>query len=508
MASNWAASEQDLVQNGKTDDAYNGTKEDKPQILLNAFDMFTIGHLSPGQWKNQNPADKGAEKHKLSYWIELAKLLERGSFNALFLADTYGGYDTYGGNMDAGVKTAAQWPVLDPNIPISAMAAVTKNLAFGITASTSFEPPYLLARRFSTLDHVTDGRIGWNIVTGWKKTAFQAIGLDAPVEHDQRYAIADEYLQGSWADDAVVLDAENDTYANPEKVRTINHQGKHFKLSAKHIVNPSPQRTPFLFQAGTSDAGIDFASSHAEAIFLGGNSPSQVHKKVLKIRAAAAAKGRDPSSLKFFISICPIIGRTDDEAHEKLAELRKYASVVGGLVQLSGVTGIDISALPLDQEINASDSTEANRVRSHLENFTSGEGKKWTPRSVSEHVAIGGLAPLAIGSPETVADELERWVNEAGIIGFNLVHATCPGSLEDVVNLLIPELRRRGLYPEQENEKEDAWTTREKVYGRGQKRLREDHTGSRYKFDVYEEDTPYENKLKRKTPEDGLVERD
>lgn len=139
------------------------------------------------------------------------------------------------------------------------MAAVTTRLAFGITASTTFEPPFLLAKRFSTLDHLTGGRIGWNIVTSWKKAAFKAIGLDSPIDHDERYAQADEYLrvlyklwEGSWADDAIEADVAADTYANPDKIRQINHHGKYFHLETRHIVDPSPQRTPFLFQAGTS----------------------------------------------------------------------------------------------------------------------------------------------------------------------------------------------------------------------------------------------------------------
>jgi alkanesulfonate monooxygenase SsuD/methylene tetrahydromethanopterin reductase-like flavin-dependent oxidoreductase (luciferase family) len=199
----------------------------KKQIFLNAFDMSTVGHLSPGQWKVcvspslnpttlltacQNPVDKSATKRKLEYWIELAKLLEKGGFNALFLADTYGGYDTYEQSLDNCIRRAAQWPMTDPTIvslispcylpqfslgtkPITAMAAVTKNLSFAITASTSFEPPFLLAKRFSSLDHFTQGRFGWNIVTSWKKAAFKAIGLENPIEHDERYRQADEYLR-------------------------------------------------------------------------------------------------------------------------------------------------------------------------------------------------------------------------------------------------------------------------------------------------------------------------
>lgn len=139
------------------------------------------------------------------------------------------------------------------------MAAVTTNLAFGITASTSFEPPFLLAKRFSTLDHLTKGRIGWNIVTSWKKAAFKAIGISTPIEHDERYKQADEYLrvlyklwEGSWSDTALVEDKENDVYIRPEEVREIHHHGEYYNIDTRHIVDPSPQRTPFLFQAGTS----------------------------------------------------------------------------------------------------------------------------------------------------------------------------------------------------------------------------------------------------------------
>ncbi|KAK3385969.1 xenobiotic compound monooxygenase, DszA family [Podospora didyma] len=493
-----------------TPDLGNG----KTRILLNAFDMSTLGHLSPGQWKN--PVDKSATKRRLEYWIELAKLLERGGINALFLADTYGGYDTYEGSLDNCIRRAAQWPITDPTIPISAMAAVTKNLAFAITASTSFEPPFLLAKRFSTLDHFTRGRIGWNIVTSWKKSAFKAIGLDNPIEHDERYKQADEYLrllyklwEGSWADDAVFPDPANDSYIDPSKVRTIRHQGKYFSLDAKHIVDPSPQRTPFLFQAGTSSAGSEFAATHAEAIFVSAHSPSVLRPKIDKIRALAAAQGRDPRSIKVFATFTPIIGRTDEEAQAKHAGLKKYASTIGGLVLFSGWTGIDISKIPLDQEITAADSHEAHKVRSILDSFTttSKEIPQWTPRVVAEHASIGGLGPVAVGSPQTVADELERWAREADVDGFNLGYVTTPGTFEEVVDLLVPELRRRGLYPElEEVSEEEALTAREKIYGKGQSGLRADHVGSSYKYDVYKEDEPYvKEETKEVVVENGVT---
>jgi FMN-dependent oxidoreductase (nitrilotriacetate monooxygenase family) len=435
----------------------------------------------------------------LDYWINLAKILERGDINALFLADTYGGYDTYQGNLDDCIRRAAQWPMTDPTIPISAMAAVTKNLAFGITASTSFEPPFLLAKRFSTLDHITKGRIGWNIVTSWKKAAFKAIGIDTPIEHDERYLQADEYLrvlyklwEGSWSDDATIADRQNDTYFDPDKIRTINHKGKYYNLESRHICSPSPQRTPFLFQAGTSSAGSTFASQHAEAIFVSSHSPALLRPKVDNIRRLAAEQGRDPRSIKVFATFTCILGQTDEEAKAKLERHAQHASTIGGLVLFSGWTGIDISKIPLDQKITASDSKEAHKVTSILSAFTttSKEVPEWTPRVVAEKASIGGLGPVGVGSPATVADEMERWIEEGDLDGFNLAYVTTPGTFEGIVDLLIPELRRRGLYPEKV---EEGLTAREKVYGKGQSQLRNDHTGSRYKYDVYTEDAPYQH---------------
>ncbi|CAH0052449.1 unnamed protein product [Clonostachys solani] len=470
----------------------NGTKK---QIILNAFDMSTVGHMAPGQWKD--PEDRSAFKRDLTYWTDLAKLLDKGGINALFLADTYGGYDTYEGSLDNCIRRAAQWPMTDPTIPISAMAAVTKNLSFAITASTSFEPPFLLAKRLSTLDHFTRGRVGWNIVTSWKKAAFKAIGLDNPIEHDERYAQADEYLrvlyklwEGSWADDAIVANRETDEYADPDKIRTIRHHGKYYNVDSRHIVDPSPQRTPFLFQAGTSSAGSAFGATHAEGIFVSSHSPSVLRPKIQAIRKQAAELGRDPQSLKFFATFTPIIGRTEEEAQEKLARAQKHASTIGGLVLVSGWTGIDLSKIPLDQELSASDSLEAHKVRSVLDSFTttSKEIPQWTPRVIAEKASIGGLASVSVGTAATVADEMERWINEGDLDGFNVAYVTTPGTFEDVVELLVPELRRRGLYPEARSEEESGLTLRESVYGKGQAGLRSDHPGSQYKYDVYKEE--------------------
>ncbi|RMZ81289.1 hypothetical protein DV737_g2551, partial [Chaetothyriales sp. CBS 132003] len=361
----------------------------KKYILLNAFDMSTIGHLSPGQWKN--PKDKSDTKRDLEYWIELAKLLERGGINALFLADTYGGYDTL-----------------------------------------------------------------------W---------------------------EGSWSDNATIKNAETDEYFDPNLIRTIDHRGKFFSLSSRHICSPSPQRTPFLFQAGTSSAGSQFAATHAEAIFVSSHSPKVLAPKVANIRKLAASLGRDPQSIKFFATFTPIIGATEEEAQAKYEEAKKYASTIGGLVLFSGWTGVDISKIPIDRDITAEDSLEAHKIRSILDAFTttSPDIPKWTPRVVAEKASIGGLGPVAVGTPAHVADEMVKWITEADLDGFNLAYVTTPGTFEDVVDLLIPELRQRGLYPEAADQTgslyTDRLTAREKVYGKGQKGLRDDHLGSAYNIE-------------------------
>lgn len=233
------------------------------QILLNAFNMNCIGHINHGLWTH--PRDTSTQYKTLDYWTNLARLLERGLFDGLFIADIVGTYDIYGQSLDVTLKEAIQLPVNDPLLLVSAMAAVTRHLGFGLTANLTYEAPYLFARRLSTLDHLSNGRVGWNIVTGYLDSAARAMGLAQQPEHDRRYDQADEYLQvlyklleGSWADDAVVADREHRVYATPDKVRKVQHQGEFYKVEGYHLCEPSPQRTPVLFQAGSSPRGLAF----------------------------------------------------------------------------------------------------------------------------------------------------------------------------------------------------------------------------------------------------------
>lgn len=266
------------------------------RIYLNAFDMACVGHQSAGLWRH--PEDQGYRYRELGYWTELARTLETGGFDALFLADVLGVYDVYGASRDAAVLDAAQFPVNDPTAAVSAMAAVTETLGFGITLSLTYEQPYVLARRLSTLDHLTGGRVAWNIVTSYLDSAARNLGLDAQIPHDQRYEIADEYLEvcyklweASWEPDAVVRDPVRGVFTDPAKVHDIEHKGRYFSVPGPFLCEPSPQRTPVLFQAGASPRGVRFAAANAEAAFISGPSPQIVRGPVSALRETAARLG-------------------------------------------------------------------------------------------------------------------------------------------------------------------------------------------------------------------------
>ena len=214
------------------------------EIRLNAVDMNCVGHQASGLWRH--PRDRSAQYNTLGYWTHLAQVLERGLFDGLFLADVLGVYDVFGGNADAALRNAAQVPVNDPAMLISAMAAVTSNLGFGLTCTLSYEHPFPFARRMSTLDHLTDGRIGWNIVTGYLNSAAKGAGGRDQTAHDTRYEIADEYMQvvyalweGSWADDAVHRDPVRGVFTDPAPVPKVHHAGAYFQVDALHLCEPS-----------------------------------------------------------------------------------------------------------------------------------------------------------------------------------------------------------------------------------------------------------------------------
>lgn len=308
------------------------------------------------------------------------------------------------------------------------MATATSTIGFGITASTTYEPPYSLARRFSTVDHLSNGRVAWNIVTSYLDSAARNFNLSTQIEHDERYNIAHEYLhvvyklwESSWRDDAV-NGPKSTAYANPKAVRQINHVGKHFNVPGPHLCEPSPQRTPFLFQAGTSSKGKEFAATHAEAIFLNGHTPELVAPSVSSIRGTAASLGRDAEDIKIVAGVLVIVAETDELAQVKFGDLVSYGDKEGALALFGGWSGYDLSKYDDEEDFRFLDGAPP-AVRSMVTHWASANplgGQVWNKKTIAEYLVLGGNGAKIIGSPTTVADELQRWIDIAGVDGFNV----------------------------------------------------------------------------------------
>ncbi|BBP84353.1 MULTISPECIES: LLM class flavin-dependent oxidoreductase [unclassified Pseudomonas] len=447
------------------------------QIRLNAFAMNTVGHLSPGLWRH--PRDQARRYTDIHYWIELARTLERGKIDGLFIADVLGVYDVYHGGPEHALQHAAQVPANDPLQLVPAMAAATEHLGFGVTASVSFEHPYPFARRMSTLDHLTRGRAGWNIVTSYLESGARNIGLKQQLNHEQRYALAAEYLEvcyklweASWEDDAVVADAERGVYADPAKVHPIAHKGAHFEVPGFHLSEPSPQRTPVLYQAGASSRGKAFAAGNAECVFVAAPTRHILRNQVADLRRQAEAHGRKGRDLLVFNQLTVIVAPTDAEAQARLREYREYASQDGALTLMSGWTGIDFGQYAPDQVLRQ---VESNAIQSAVDAFTAADpSRTWTTAEIADYCALGGDGPLLVGSPQSVADELQAWVEETDVDGFNLSSIVAPETFVDIVDLLVPELQARGLFKRDY----EAGSLRHKLFGQGD-RLAEPHPAAR-----------------------------
>ena len=397
----------------------------KKHIILNAFNMNCVGHINHGLWTH--PRDRSTDYRKLSYWTDLAKLLERGLFDGLFIADIVGVYDIYRQSVDVTLKESVQLPVNDPMMLVSAMAAVTQHLGFGITVNLTYEAPYLLARRFSTLDHLTEGRIGWNIVTGYLDSAARAMG---GAEHDSaRRALRPRRRISRRALQAVGRKLGGRRRAArprrracspiPRKSARSGIAARYYDVEGYHLCEPSPQRTPVLFQAGSSGRGQAFAVRHAECVFVSSQSKEGTRKLVDALRAQAVAAGRAAGDLKIVMGITVVVGRTQREAEEKFAEYARHASPEAGLAHFAAGSGIDYSTYAPDDELAPPGGHKGRGIESSVQRVTDGK-RGVTVRHLLDQMQLGGRYTTIVGDAAQVADALQSWVDEAGVDGFNL----------------------------------------------------------------------------------------
>ncbi|MFX9717039.1 LLM class flavin-dependent oxidoreductase [Acinetobacter baumannii] len=449
------------------------------KISFNAFEMNCIAHQSPGLWRH--PQDRSVEYKDLEYWTDLAQILERGFFDGIFIADVLGIYDVYHQSAEYALTGAVQVPVNDPLQIVPAMAAVTKHLGFGVTTSISFEHPYPFARRISTLDHLTKGRVGWNIVTSYLESGSKNLGLKTQVNHDNRYDIADEYLEvlyklweGSWEEGSVLRDRESGIFADHKKVHPIQHEGKYFTVPGIHICEPSPQRTPVLYQAGASSRGQKFASQNAECVFIAAPSKIATKKVVQGIRQKLVQEGRDPYSVKIYALLSIVTDETDAKAQAKFKEYQSYGSYDGALTLLSGWSGVDFSQY---QPTDKVEYIQTNAIQSLLDSYVNADPERvWTIEEIANWNSLGGNGPVLVGSAETVSDALQQWIEDTDVDGFNLAYILAHQTFADVVEFIVPELQKRGVYQTSYAQ----GTLREKLFGAGPY-LPENHRGAKYR---------------------------
>lgn len=451
------------------------------EIVLNAFVQHSVSPHAIGLWKH--PDHIGSTHNQLNYWTNLAERLEKAGFDAVFIADVLGVYDVYEGTVKHALHQALQVPAHDPFIIIPAMAQVTEKLGFALTASTTYYPPYLLARKFSTLDHLTNGRIGWNIVTSYLESEAVNLGLDGLIEHDERYERAEEYLdvvyklwQQSWEEGAVVRNVESNQYIASEKVHPIEHTGEYFNVPGIHLVEPSPQRTPLLFQAGASKRGIAFAAKHAEVIFTNTQNQKegleQLQQFNRELTTELERNGRSREDVKVVPALVIVIGETEQLAREKFEYLKSFVDYDGAAALLSGHSGIDFSIY--DRQSFVEDIPSPG-MQSRLNSYTSTDpSKKWT---IEEAILYHGLtlgSEAIVGTKEQVANRLEQLIAEGQVDGFNIRQTVAPESFVEFIEEVLPILKERGFIPTSKRKT----TLRETYFGEGHAQLPTNHYGS------------------------------
>ena len=414
------------------------------QLHLNLF-IHGRGHHEAA-WRHK--AASPLALTDVRYYTDLARKAEAGLFDSIFLADTLAVGDDVG-------NAPRTW--LEPVTTLAALATATTRIGLIATCSTTYTEPFNLARQFASLDHVSNGRIGWNIVTTWLASASGNFGGAGPLSHAERYERAQDYMQvvkglwDSWSDDAVVDDRGRGEYARPRSIRPVNHYGPHYQVTGPLNVPRCPQGRPVFVQAGSSDSGRRFAARHAEAVFTAQMERATAQEFYADLKALAVDEGRDPAHVLILPGLSPVIGGTESEAQRIARELNALSDPEVGRKRLSGrFGGHDFSALPLDRPLTPDDfpdpaTVEAARSRTEVI-LGLVRREKPTLRQLLGYLAGARGHFVTIGTPEQIADLIEDWFRNGAADGFNLMPPVLPAMLEVFVAEVVPLLQRRGLF--------------------------------------------------------------
>lgn len=419
--------------------------EAQKQLKLGVFFNPTGHHVA--SWRHPGAEiDAGIN---LQHYVEITRTAERGKMDMIFFQDSVA---VRRANMEALKRSAQYVANFEPITLLSALSMATSHIGLTATASTSYNEPYHVARKFASLDHLSGGRAGWNLVTSVQDAEAQNFSRDEHFKHEERYERAREFaeivlgLWDSWDDDAFTRDAESGLYFDPEKLHTLEHKGKHFSVRGPLNVPRPPQGRPVIVQAGASEAGMELAAEYAEVVFCSPNSIETAQTYYSNLKGRLAKFGRAADQLKVLPGLSPVVGRTMSEAEEKHEEMQAMIDPIVAREILGTVLGyVDLSGYPMDGPLP--DLGETNASKSTFDEFTAmARDENLTIRQLAMRAA-GARGKLVLkGTPAHIADFMEDWLTNDATDGFNILPPVLPASLNDFVDLVIPELQRRGLF--------------------------------------------------------------
>jgi FMN-dependent oxidoreductase (nitrilotriacetate monooxygenase family) len=413
------------------------------KIRLGAFISGPGHHVAA--WRH--PESQADGRFNFKHLANVTRTAERGLFDAVFLADGLAARHAPGAD-----GRLAYGGGFEPVTLFSALSALTEHIGFIATASTTYEDPFILARKFASLDLLSNGRAGWNVVTTGSAEAAGNFGLDAHPNHALRYERAGEFvdvvkaLWDSWEDDAFLLNKDTGYFYDPSRVHELNHVGAHFRVRGPLNVPRPVQGHPVIVQAGASEDGRELAAQTAEVIFTAWQTLPEAQAFYRDLKSRLAKYGRSHDELKVMPGVFPVIGRTESEAKAKFQQLQDLILPEVGLAQLSGlIGGFDLSAYPLDGPVPDLPETNNNKSRQSLMLKTA-KDRGLTIRELYLTIAGARGHWQVVGTPEQIADQLQSWFENEAADGFNVMPPVQPGSLYDFVELVVPELQSRGLF--------------------------------------------------------------